>query len=85
MGSHDPENVLEIFFFISHVELLKEPPGKRFQISHLAVQCMLEYRLILFFLKADCAVKASQTGWKKGEEYKNTNNKAPPGGSLQYT
>lgn len=29
MGSHDPENVLEIFFFSSHVELLKEPPGKK--------------------------------------------------------
>lgn len=28
-GSQGPENVLEIFFFSSHVELLKEPPGKK--------------------------------------------------------
>lgn len=29
VGSHDPENVLEIFFFSSHGEVLKEPPGKQ--------------------------------------------------------
>lgn len=29
VGSHGPENVLEIFFFSSHVELLKEPPEKK--------------------------------------------------------